>query len=1073
MLHKNIASKHLDKNTIDIFKNKMIFFQDLVQNTLLHVERNKLLDIIGTSQVNSCVESLKVLSNKLEHVNQILTKNNKDLIINELQTLNNEFALLLKIHGTTHLDDLLKICLGENKITLSSSDDIAQLDLLKKYFHPLGYSVFQNNAVEPTSLEEFNPLSCYNIDMNSDQFYVKIHGIQLHIHSHILNKTLIIHGIMDNILVDILNDTYVTTRHADLLEGLKSNPTFNVNVAVNFAGSLTLKDYLITNSTNDLINRLCGYVNKYNIIKKTHMNVTVKEFIKDNLYNKHYTLLILLLHSNIRENMYFAYLLYDLISNDSNGSVDTNEQVILFDNFPWGIKKHFNEAMKKTVQYTNEISKGDLHKIPIEQQICLLNVSDIVKEKAMMKLKEVKAKNEDSGTKARQYLDGLLKIPFTILKQEPILEQMNHIRRDIHNIYNAHKLPPLHSKQTLNTVDIYQCIEHLKSLDTSTLEHNYHELKQVIIDGNKCLLIKNINIINNILTKHHPTDVHITYKSSDKKTTLVHKIVDMFAYFLTESGKPLLDELSLSFKSVVSTTNKIPIISANTGILKEITLVEDKLHTIVEYMTEVRKTLDSVVYGHNNAKKQLERIIGQWINGNGQDSHVIGFEGNPGVGKTTLAKGLANCLKDEHGNSRPFSLIAIGGDSNASSLIGHSYTYVGSTWGQIVQILMDTKCMNPIILIDEIDKVSKTDHGKEIIGVLTHLLDPSQNKSFQDKYFSGIDLDISRVLFVLSYNDPHSIDKILLDRVNRIKFESLSVEDKIVISNKHLLPELYTKIGLEGAIYFSDEVLKFIIEEYTLEPGVRKLKEKLFEVVGELNLNILNGKLNNATLPITITIEDIKHKYFKDVREVKIQKIHAKSEVGVINALWANELLQGGILPLQVSFIPSNKFLDLTLTGSLGDVMRESISVSLTNAWNLTSYEKQQEIMLKYNNPSTNNVFGLHVHCPDISTKKDGPSATTAFTVIIYSLFNNKKIKNMFGITGETSFNYCLTEIGGLREKIIHSIPAGVNEFIYPVENQRDFVKIMDKYKEYDIMKGIKFHPVNTIQEVFDLIFEK
>jgi ATP-dependent Lon protease len=723
--------------------------------------------------------------------------------------------------------------------------------------------------------------------------------------------------------------------------------------------------------------------------------------------------------------------------------------------------------MKKTVQYTTELSKGDLNKIPIEQQICLLNVSDIVKEKAMMKLKEVKAKNEDSGTKARQYLDGLLKIPFTILRQEPILEQMNHIRHDIQNIYNVRKLQALHSKPSLNVIEIYQCIEHLKSLNNSSLDHNYDTLKQVLITGNKILLTKNISIINNILLKHYLSSMHITYKTTDNKSGLVNKIATLFAQLLILSNKPLLDDLSTCFQSV----STIPILLDT--VPNDIKLIETKLHAICEYMTGVRQTLDTVVYGHTNAKKQLERIIGQWINGNGQESHVIGFEGNPGVGKTTLAKGLANCLKDEHGNSRPFALIAIGGDSNASSLIGHSYTYVGSTWGQIVQILMDTKCMNPIILIDEIDKVSKTEHGKEIIGVLTHLLDPSQNKSFQDKYFSGIDLDISRVLFVLSYNDPHSIDKILLDRVHRIKFESLSVEDKIIISNKHLLPELYTKIGLDGAIHFPDKVIKFIIEEYTLEPGVRKLKEKLFEIVGEINLNILNGKLNEVKLPIEITIDDVKQKYFKEAREVKIQKIHGKSEVGVINALWANELLQGGVLPLQVSFIPSNRFLELTLTGSLGDVMRESISVSLTNAWNLTSYEKQQEIMVKYNNPATNNVFGLHIHCPDISTKKDGPSATTAFTVIIYSLFNNIKIKNNFGITGETSFNYCLTEIGGLREKIIHSIPAGVTEFIYPVENQRDFVKIMDKYKDYDLIKGIKFHPVNNIHEVFELILEK
>ena len=153
--------------------------------------------------------------------------------------------------------------------------------------------------------------------------------------------------------------------------------------------------------------------------------------------------------------------------------------------------------------------------------------------------------------------------------------------------------------------------------------------------------------------------------------------------------------------------------------------------------------------------------------------------------------------------------------------------------------------------------------------------------------------------------------------------------------------------------------------------------------------------------------------------------------------------------------------------------MKESISVSLTNAWNLTNPEKQKEIIAKYNNVQKNEVYGLHVHCPGISTKKDGPSATTAFTVIIYSLFNNIKIKNYFGITGETSFDYCLTEIGGLREKIIHSIPAGVKEFIYPYENQRDFDKIMEKYKDKDIMKGIKFHSIKNITEVFDLILEK
>lgn len=381
--------------------------------------------------------------------------------------------------------------------------------------------------------------------------------------------------------------------------------------------------------------------------------------------------------------------------------------------------------------------------------------------------------------------------------------------------------------------------------------------------------------------------------------------------------------------------------------------------------------------------------------------------------------------------------------------------------------------MNPVFIIDEIDKISKTEHGKEITGILTHLLDSTQNDSFQDKYFAGIDFDLSKALFIISYNDPSSIDKILLDRIHRVKFESLTIDDKIVIAKKHILPEILTNIGLENMVVFSDETLKIIIKDYTLEPGVRKLKEKLFEIVGSFNLDMLKNPSNDIVLPHEITIDNVKKVYFKDKREVVPFKIHTESKVGVINALWANELSQGGVLPLQVSFAPSKEFLSLTLTGSLGDVMKESIHVSLTNAWNLTSKERQKYLIETYNDVNNNNVCGIHVHCPGISTRKDGPSATTAFTTVIYSLFNDVKIKNTFGITGETSFDYKLSEIGGLEFKIIHSIPSGVTDFIFPEENRRDYEKILDKFKGNDILTGIRFHCLETIDKVFDLILEK
>ena len=175
---------------------------------------------------------------------------------------------------------------------------------------------------------------------------------------------------------------------------------------------------------------------------------------------------------------------------------------------------------------------------------------------------------------------------------------------------------------------------------------------------------------------------------------------------------------------------------------------------------------------------------------------------------------------------------------------------MGSTWGKVVDILIDSKCMNPIIFIDELDKVSKTENGKEIIGILTHLIDPTQNDKFQDKYFTGIDLDLSKALFVFSYNDVNLIDRILLDRIHRIKFDFLSLNDKIEIVMKFILPEIYAKMGLENIIDVGSEVIEYIIETYTNEPGVRKLKELLFEILGEININILKKAENYVIYPL-------------------------------------------------------------------------------------------------------------------------------------------------------------------------------------------------------------------------------
>jgi len=997
-----------------------------------------------------------------------------DSIINSLQLINNELSSLLKNYGTESLEDLLLICFGNNnKITTDDTENY-KFDLLKKYFHPTSYKVItkKEDAKKKDDMDDkTGNLSCSDVVSVYKQFHMKVYGIKVHIYSIPLKKNLLIYGIVDDVVIDFLNNKFITNKINNINDNIPNDPEFKSEIFKNFLSALMLKDYLICENEKDIYNKFVGTNTQNNLIKQKQISQAVKEFITDDTYSKRSTLLNLLVRSYHYENQYLAYLLYDLLSNDANGNVDSQEQIILFDSFPWSIKQLFKQAMKKTIQYTNELSNFDINKIPLEQQICLLKASDSVKEKAMMKLKEVKAKSEDSGSKARQYLDGLLKIPFGVYKREPILNIMELVRnsfKELHKKYNIDKVfPEIKQKEKYTSVEVVKYLRKIQGNSILTNKNDKLEkIKEYLTTGDKKKLTASIKSLDNILKKYNKKVSKYSHLNKDEISEQIINIINTHIEEEGEYDKKIIDEIIEEF-DVYANIN--PMLN-NIQIKHDIEKINGDMKLINDYITEVKTTLDKAVHGHDKAKKQIERIIGQWINGE-QNGYCFGFEGPPGLGKTSLAKrGLSDCLKDDKGNSRPFAMIQMGGDSNGSTLHGHNYTYVGSTWGSIVQILIDKKCMNPIIFIDEVDKISRTEHGKEIVGILTHLLDPAQNDCFQDKYFTGIDLDLSKALFILSYNDVDAIDKILLDRVHRIKFNSLSLEDKLIICNTHILPEVYKKMGLEDMIYFSDDVLKFVIDEYTAESGVRKLKEILFEIVGEINLDVLKYADKEYELPIRITIDEIKSKYFKDKHEIKHKKIHSESKVGVINGLWANSLGRGGVIPIQVGWRPSQQFLSMNLTGMQGDVMKESMNVALTLAWDLTSYSTKKEI--REENSSDKNINGVHIHCPEGSTPKDGPSAGTAITTAIYSMLNNKKIKFNIAITGEICLNGNVTEIGGLDLKILGAIKAGVKEILFPFENLKDYNNFLEKYKDTPLLDGIKFHPVSKIQEVFELVFE-
>ena len=263
--------------------------------------------------------------------------------------------------------------------------------------------------------------------------------------------------------------------------------------------------------------------------------------------------------------------------------------------------------------------------------------------------------------------------------------------------------------------------------------------------------------------------------------------------------------------------------------------LEDGVDVCHQFIENAKTKLDNCVYGLNDAKLQILQMVGQWIANPSAMGTAIAIKGPMGTGKTTLVKeGISKIL------GREFTFIALGGNSDASFLEGHSYTYEGSTWGKIVNILMESKCMNPVIYFDELDKISDTPKGEEIVGILTHLTDTTQNSQFHDKYFSEVDFDLSKCLFIFSYNDESKINPILRDRMYRIQTKGYDAKEKMIIARKHLLPKIREQVNiLEENVIIPDDTLQYIISSDHFsqgEQGVRNLKRCLEIIYTKLNL---------------------------------------------------------------------------------------------------------------------------------------------------------------------------------------------------------------------------------------------
>ena len=288
------------------------------------------------------------------------------------------------------------------------------------------------------------------------------------------------------------------------------------------------------------------------------------------------------------------------------------------------------------------------------------------------------------------------------------------------------------------------------------------------------------------------------------------------------------------------------ILSIPFSVLKEL-----NIENFAEYLYKSKKNLDSVIHGQENVKMHILEIISQYFSNQNCSGNIFGIYGPMGVGKTTIIKdGLSNVM------NKPFNFVSLGGAQDSAFLDGHSYTYEGSSYGKIVDCLIKSKCMNPIIYFDELDKISNTPKGEEIVNMLIHITDDSQNCNFQDKYFSGINIDLSKCIFVFSFNDPSKINNILKDRIQLIKVDGFENKEKKKIAKHFLIPKILDEFKLTN-IKLKPEVINYFVETYSKEDGVRELKHMLKKLISKINLiKYLKNDLTNykVTLKFPLNI---------------------------------------------------------------------------------------------------------------------------------------------------------------------------------------------------------------------------
>ena len=466
-------------------------------------------------------------------------------------------------------------------------------------------------------------------------------------------------------------------------------------------------------------------------------------------------------------------------------------------------------------------------------------------------------------------------------------------------------------------------------------------------------------------------------------------------------------------------------------------------------LKRAQKILDQDHYGMEKVKERiLEHMAVLALRGD-LKSPIICLYGPPGVGKTSLGKSIASAMK------RKYVRVSLGGLHDEAEIRGHRRTYIGAMPGRIIKSIQKAGSSNPVFILDEIDKVTQNTHNGDPASAMLEVLDPEQNNAFHDNYLD-VDYDLSKVLFIATANNLSTIPRPLLDRMEVIEVSGYITEEKIEIAKRHLIPRELENTGLNSRELkptFNKAAIEMIIERYTRESGVRQLEKQINKALRKIAFKRQIEESTNYKKITPSELEDLlgKPPFYRDIYQ-------GNDYAGVVTGLaWTS--VGGEILFIETS-LSKGKGSKLTLTGNLGDVMKESAILAL-------EYVKAHAETLNIDYRIFDN-WNIHIHVPEGATPKDGPSAGITIATSIASALTQRKVRKNTAMTGEITLRGKVLPVGGIKEKILAAKRAGITDIVMCRENEKDILEIPDMY-----LKGVNFHYVENVQDVWDFALTK